>query len=225
MSKFFLSVFLFLICQVHAQNPVLVGIAGGTGSGKTTLAKKLSLHFDTEAVLISQDCYYKDLSHLPVEERSLVNFDHPDSLDFELMLDHLQELKRGNPIVIPSYDFSSHTRVDQNEIVNPAPLILVEGILLLAVPEVKDVFDLRIFIDTDDDIRILRRLERDLLERDRDFNSVKTQYLSTVKPMHNQFVEPSKNQADVVVWGINENFDVATGLISGYLKKQGYSFE
>ncbi|CCB91076.1 uridine kinase, partial [Waddlia chondrophila 2032/99] len=120
---------------------------------------------------------------------------------------------------LPSYDFTTHTRVDQVKIVDPAPLIIVEGILLLAVPEIRKLFDLKIFIDTDDDIRILRRLERDLLERGRDFDSVKNQYLSTVKPMHHQFVEPSKNQADVVIWGTNENFDVATGLISGYLKK------
>lgn len=225
MKKLFFYGVLLFICQVQAQVPVLVGIAGGTGSGKTTLARKLSQHFDTEAVLISQDCYYKDLSHLPENERSLVNFDHPDSLDFELLLEHLMELKQGNPIAIPSYDFTTHTRVDQLEAIAPAPLILVEGILLLAVPEIKEAFDLKIFIDTDDDIRILRRLERDLVERGRDFESVKQQYLSTVKPMHNQFVEPSKNQADVVVWGVNENFDVATGLISGYLKKQGHSYE
>ena len=218
--------FLFMtMFQLHSQEVVLVGIAGGTGSGKTTLARKLSEHFIAESVLISQDCYYKDLSHLPIEERGNVNFDHPDSLDFDLLLVHLTELKNGRAVAIPQYDFSSHSRTDQVQTVEPAPLIIVEGILLLAVPSVQEIFDLKIFIDTDDDVRILRRLERDLLERGRDFDSVKTQYLSTVKPMHNQFVEPSKNQADVVIWGVNENFEVATGLISGYLKNQGHSFE
>ncbi|ADI38015.1 uridine kinase [Waddlia chondrophila] len=219
MKKFWICALLLLVSQLQVLDAVLVGIAGGTGSGKTTLATKLSLYFGTEAVLISQDCYYKDLSHLSTEERAFVNFDHPDSLDLELMLEHLSALKQGNSVVIPSYDFTTHTRVDQVKIVDPASLIIVEGILLLAVPEIRELFDLKIFIDTDDDIRILRRLERDLLERGRNFDSVKNQYLSTVKPMHHQFVEPSKNQADVVIWGTNENFDVATGLISGYLKK------
>lgn len=216
----FRIIFLCLFCfQVHADNIVLIGIAGGTGSGKTTLANKLYQHFGEGSVLLSQDCYYKDLSHLPVEERISVNFDHPDSIDFDLFKEHLAELKEGRSVVIPQYDFTTHTRTDEMEILDPAPIILVEGILLFAIPEVRDLFDLKIFIDTDDDIRLMRRLERDLQERGRDFESVKTQYLATVKPMHNKFVDPTKAQADVVIWGTNENFDVATGLISGYLTK------
>ncbi len=213
-------VMLFMLCfQLHSENIVLIGVAGGTGSGKTTLAGKLNSHFGSGAVLISQDCYYKDLSHLPIEERANVNFDHPDSIDFDLFKEHLVELKKGHSIILPEYDFTTHTRVNQTKIVDPAAIILVEGILLYAVSEVRELFDLKIFIDTDDDIRILRRLERDIQERGRDFNSVKNQYLTTVKPMHSKFVEPTKVQADVVIWGTNENFDIAAGLISGYLTR------
>lgn len=211
--------FCLVIFNLHAETIVLVGIAGGTGSGKTTLAKKLNQHFGDGAVLLSQDCYYKDLSHLSLEERESVNFDHPASIDFTLFKEHLLELKKGRSVLIPQYDFTTHTRTDQMEILDSAPIILVEGILLFAVPEVRELFDLKIFIDTDDDIRLMRRLERDLQERGRDFDSVKKQYLATVKPMHQKYVEPTKSQADVVIWGTNENFDVATGLISGYLTK------
>jgi uridine kinase len=219
MNKWILFFYLFGIAHSEAC-PVLIGIAGGTGSGKTTLARELQEYFSETSVLITQDSYYKDLSHLPKEERELVNFDHPDSLDFNLLREHLIFLKNGEAVFKPVYDFVTHTRTNELERVEPARLILVEGILLLAVPEVRQLFDLKIFIDTDDDVRILRRLERDIMERGRDFDSVKTQYLSTVKPMHHQFVDPSKNYADVVVWGINENFDIVTGLIEGFKGKR-----
>lgn len=209
--------FCCFFCQIYAQDLLIVGIAGGTGSGKTTLANELQRYFSDSSVLISQDSYYHDLSHLSPEERSLVNFDHPNSLDFELLKDHLIHLKQGQSIEKPIYDFVSHSRVDTVEIIDSAPIIIVEGILLFAAPELRDLFDLKIFIDTDDDIRIMRRLERDIHERGRDFASVKNQYFSTVKPMHNQFVEPSKTYADVVVWGVKENLSVVTGLVSSYL--------
>lgn len=213
-------IFLCIVfCSVHAENSVLVGIAGGSGSGKTTLANQLRQHFGQDSVLLSQDCYYKDLSHLSIKERNTANFDHPDSIDFELFKKHLLELKEGCTIVVPQYDFISSTRTDEVEILNPAKIILAEGILLFAIPEVRELFDLKIFIDADDDIRFMRRLERDLHERGGDFESIKKQYLATVKPMHNMYVDPTKAQADVVIWGNGENFDVATGLISGYLIK------
>ncbi len=209
----------FCIITVHLQawESVLVGISGGTGSGKTTLAYQLLDYFSDEAVLISQDSYYKDLSYLPMETRGAINFDHPDALDFVTLKEHMIALKNGQTIIQPIYDFVTHSRLDQTLEIHPKKLVLVEGILLLAVPEICELFDLTIFIDTDDDIRLLRRLERDVKERGRDFESVKQQYLTTVKPMHEMYVHPSKGQADVVVSGMNENFPVVTGLIYGFL--------
>ncbi len=177
---------------------MLVGIAGGTGSGKTTLAEKIHQAFPG-SVLISQDSYYKDLSHLPFEERAKANFDHPHSLEFSLLRKHLLELKNGQPIEQPTYSFHHHAREQRTTLVQPTEIILVEGILLLASPEVRDLFDIKIFVDTDDDVRILRRIERDMKERSRDFASIRNQYLETVKPMHDTFVEPSKKYADVII--------------------------
>jgi len=174
-----------------------VGIAGGTGSGKTTLAQKIHQAFP-ESILISQDSYYKDISHLPFEERKKTNFDHPNSLEFSLLRQHLVDLKNGQAIEQPIYNFHIHAREKKTERINPAKIVLVEGILLLAIPEVRDLFDIKIFVDTDDDVRILRRIERDMKERSRDFSSVKEQYLKTVKPMHDAFVEPSKKYADII---------------------------
>ena len=174
-----------------------MGIAGGTGSGKTTLAQKIHQAFP-ESILISQDSYYKDISHLPFEERKKTNFDHPNSLEFSLLRQHLVDLKNGQAIEQPIYNFHIHAREKKTERINPAKIVLVEGILLLAIPEVRDLFDIKIFVDTDDDVRILRRIERDMKERSRDFSSVKEQYLKTVKPMHDAFVEPSKKYADII---------------------------
>lgn len=210
-----------LFSQIYAHDLLVVGIAGGTGSGKTTLAHALHEHFSDCSVLISQDSYYRDLSHLSPEERDMVNFDHPNALDFELLEAHLIQLKQGKAIEKPIYDFATHTRIASNEVIESAPLVIIEGILLFAVSEIRDLFDLKVYIDTDDDVRILRRMERDIHERGRDFKSVKNQYLSTVKPMHDKFVEPSKNSADVVIWGVKENLNVVTGLISSYLLNAG----
>lgn len=203
--------------SVFAKQVVLVGIAGGTGSGKTTLAEKIHQAFP-EAVLISQDSYYKDLSYLPMEERGKKNFDHLDSLDFTLLRKHLINLRNGFPIEQPIYSFHVHARENETKWIEPANIVLVEGILLLAAPEVRDLFDIKIFVDTDDDIRVLRRIERDIQERSRDFVGVKEQYLKTVKPMHHIFVEPSKKYADIIVPGEEHN-QVAIDLVLAKLRE------
>jgi uridine kinase len=211
------AVFCFVALSVFAEQPVFIGIAGGTGSGKTTLAEKIHKEFP-EAVLISQDSYYKDISHLSFEERKDVNFDHPNSLEFSLLREHLISLKNGQAIEQPIYSFHIHGREKETRRIEPAKIILVEGILVLAAPEIRDLLDIKIFVDTDDDIRIVRRIERDIKERSRDFNSVKEQYLKTVKPMHNAFVEPSKKYADIIVPGEEHN-PVAISLILAKLRE------
>lgn len=197
---------------------IFIGIAGGTGSGKTTLANKISEEFSETAILIEQDNYYLDLSHLSAEEQSLHNYDHPKSIDFDLLKQHLIALKNGDSIQKPSYDFKSHTRNDSYEVVEPARIVIVDGILLFAIPQVRELFDLKIYVDTDSDIRLLRRLERDIQERGRTLESVREQYLMTVKPMHTEFVEPSKYHADIIVPG-GSNTSVALNLIISTLNQ------
>jgi uridine kinase len=182
------------------MKPFLIGIAGGTGSGKTTVAKRIyeSLHLDS-AVFIDHDSYYRELGHLPPEERRLINFDHPDSLDNDLLIRHLGELLEGRAIEKPEYDFSSDTRAPHRTRVEPRDVILVDGILLFVDARLREMFDLKIFVDTDADVRFIRRLRRDLEVRGRALDSVIEQYLSTVRPMHFEFVEPSKRYADVIL--------------------------
>jgi uridine kinase len=182
------------------MKPFVIGIAGGTGSGKTTVARRIyeSLHLDS-AVFLDQDSYYRDLAHLPREERKKLNFDHPDALDNELLLGHLELLAAGKPIEKPIYDFSANTRASGSVRVEPREVILVEGILLFVESRLRDLFDLKIFVDTDADVRFIRRLQRDLELRGRTVESVIEQYLSTVRPMHFEFVEPSKRYADVIL--------------------------
>ncbi len=181
-------------------NSVIIGVAGGTGSGKTTVANRVLDQVGTENIAyIPHDAYYKDLSRLPFEKRSEVNFDHPDSLETALMIKHLKELRKGEQVQIPIYDFTTHTRALGTRTVLPAPIVLVEGILIFVEPELRDLFDVKLFVDTDADIRLIRRLKRDLQERGRDFESVIEQYLMTVRPMHMEFVEPSKRYADVII--------------------------
>jgi uridine kinase len=182
------------------MKPFVIGIAGGTGSGKTTVARRIydSLHLDS-AVFLDQDSYYRELSHLPLEERKLVNFDHPDSVDSELLADHLEQLIDGRPIQKPTYDFAAHTRAAKRVRVLPRDVILVEGILLFVEPRLRELFDLRIFVDTDADVRFIRRLQRDLEMRGRTIDTVIEQYLTTVRPMHFEFVEPSKRYADIIL--------------------------
>ena len=216
MFKFFIFC-CFLSLSLFAKQTVLIGIAGGTGSGKTTLAEKIHQAFP-ESALISQDAYYQNRLDLSFEERGRLNFDHPDSLEFSLLRDHLIDLKNGIAIEQPLYSFHTHLREKETRHVEPTNIILVEGILLLAAPEVRELFDIKIFVDTDDDIRVIRRIERDIKERSRDFNGVKEQYLTTVKPMHDAFVEPSKRYADLIVPAREEN-DVAVDLILAKLRE------
>lgn len=171
---------------------IIVGIAGGTGSGKTTFAQALQAAMGEECVIISQDSYYVANWDLPFEERLKINYDHPDALEDELLIEHLKRLKRGETIQVPVYDFAQYVRTDRTITVQPRRIVIVEGILVLADPELRSLFDLKVFVDTDPDVRILRRLVRDVQERGRSLDSVHKQYLSTVKPMHEAFVEPSK---------------------------------
>jgi uridine kinase len=202
---------------MFANATIFVGIAGGTGSGKTTLAEKIHEKFPG-SVLINQDSYYRDRSDLSFEEREKINFDHPDSLEFSLLKQHLIDLKNGNAIEQPTYSFHLHAREKHTTWIEPASIVLVEGILIFASPDVRDLFDIKIFVETDDDVRVLRRIERDMRERSRDFNSVKEQYLNTVKPMHTAFVEPSKKYADIIILEGGHN-QVAIDLIISKLKE------
>ena len=180
--------------------PVTLGIAGGSGSGKSTVAAALLEQVGTEHIaVIAHDSYYKDLSHLPDGQRSQVNFDHPASLDTSLMTEHIQMLQLGQTIKVPVYDFTIHERTDQTRTVEPRPIILVEGILILAEASLRTLCDIKIFVDIDPDVRFIRRLERDTQERGRSVESVVQQYMQTVRPMHLQFVEPSKRYADVII--------------------------
>lgn len=180
-------------------SPKLVGIAGGTGSGKTTLARKIREGLGAGSVLIQFDSYYRDLSHLSLKDREQVNFDHPNSLESELLTEHLQRLKNGEAIEIPEYDFKTHSRMPGKERVEPLPVIIVEGILLFCFESIRDILDIKLYVDTDSDIRAFRRIRRDMRERGRDFNSIRKQYYKTVRPMHLEFVEPSKRYADLII--------------------------
>lgn len=180
--------------------PVIVGVAGGTGSGKTTVSNAILDRVGEERIAyIQHDNYYRDADHLPLEERTTMNYDHPDSLETELLIEHLDELRSGNAIEMPTYSFTRHTRRDETERVTPQPVILVEGILIFAEAGLRDLFDVKIYVDTEADIRFIRRLRRDTNERGRSVENVIDQYLSTVRPMHKEFVEPSKRFADVII--------------------------
>lgn len=210
---------LFFVTALTAGEKIIVGIAGGTGSGKSTLAQRIQEHFKDSSILISQDSYYKSLAGMTHEERAKVNFDHPDSLDFALLREHLVALKSDKAILKPIYNFQTHDRDPTEELVEPVDIIFVEGILLFAVPEIRELFDMKIFLDITDDVRLLRRMERDIRERGRDFKNVRDQYLATVKPMHDLFVEPSKKYADVLVPHGGENV-MAISVIVSKLKEE-----
>lgn len=184
------------------MKPFIVGIAGGTGSGKTTLALKLAGMLGTDmAALIDADAYYKDLSHLPLEQRHHINFDHPDALDTRLLIEHIQTLKQCRAVSKQLYDFAAHTRTPGTNTVNPRPIVLVDGMLIFAVDGLSRLFDLKVFVDEEADIRLLRRILRDSKERGRTIDMIADQYLRYVKPMHDQFVEPSKKRADIIIRG------------------------
>ncbi len=184
---------------------ITIGVGGGTGSGKTTLSRNLAEFLGPERVLIlPQDDYYRDAGHLPVEQRALRNFDRPEAVDFELLVRHLKALQAGREIARPRYDFSRHVRLEGSEPAPPRPVILVEGTLVFAAEELVGCFDLKLFVDADPDIRFIRRLRRDIRERGRDVESIVSQYLETVRPMHLRFVEPARRQADLVISGVDD---------------------
>lgn len=181
------------------MKPIVVGIAGGTGSGKSTLANSIKKFFGDKAIFICHDNYYKSNDHLAFEERTKINYDHPDAFETDLLVSHLEKLLKGESIEMPKYSFVEHLREEEKIVVEPRKLIIVEGILVLESAKLREFMDMKIFVDTDADVRFIRRVSRDLKERGRDFESVVNQYLTTVKPMHEQFCEPSKKYADIIV--------------------------
>jgi len=192
--------------RLRAMQPVIIGIAGGTGSGKSTVAEKLASALPPgSAVVIQHDWYYRDRSHLGAAERALVNFDEPDALDNALLVGDLRALKGGHGAECPRYDFATHTRASTTWHVEPHAVVVVEGILLFAVDELRDIFDLRLFVDTDDDIRLLRRIRRDIEERGRDIASIDKQYVESVRPMHERYVAPSRRHAHLIIPEGGEN--------------------
>jgi uridine kinase len=203
---------------------LVIGIAGGTGSGKTTVANVLLARVGAERIaFLPHDAYYRDLADLPRAQRDIVNFDHPDSLETELLIGHLETLRRGEPAEIPVYDFTAHARTDRTTTIEPHPVILVEGILIFAEPGLRRLFDVKIFVDTPADIRFIRRLQRDMLERGRTLDSVIHQYQTTVRPMHEEFVEPSKRFADVIIpeGGLNTvAMDLVVARLDGLLSRR-----
>ena len=179
---------------------VVIGIAGGSGSGKTTVQRRILERFGTERIaLLDHDAYYQDLGHLPLEDRVRFNFDHPDALETALMVAHLDRLLAGEPVRKPVYDFTQHRRLDETVTVEPHPVVIVEGILVLAEPALRERMDIKLYVDAPDDVRLMRRIERDLHERGRRVEAVLAQYRATVRPMHLEFVEPSKRHADVII--------------------------
>lgn len=180
-------------------NPIIIGIAGGTGSGKSTLADNIRKEFANNITMLSHDYYYKSNSHLSFDERKKLNYDHPDAFDTDLLIEHLNKLKKGEVIYRPNYSFVTHLREEQTVEVVPKKVILLDGILIFENKELRDMMDIKIFVDTDADIRFIRRLVCDVSDRGRTLESVIEQYTTTVKPMHEQFVEPSKKYADIIV--------------------------
>jgi len=182
------------------RKPLIIGVAGGTASGKTTIANAIMDSFDEPPmVLMQHDAYYKDVSHLTLAERAKINFDHPDALETDLMVRHLGELIAGRPIEMPVYDFSTHTRLPKGIVKKPAKVIIIEGILIFCEQALRDLMDVKIFVDTDADLRFIRRVKRDIEERQRSLESVIGQYMGTVRPMHIAFVEPSRKYADIII--------------------------
>lgn len=200
---------------------LLVGVSGGSGSGKTTIARAIVASLPAESVsLVEHDAYYKDLTGLSIEERALVNFDHPDSLDNELFVAHLDALRAGQAVEKPRYDFARHARESVTDRVEPSAVIVVEGILVLALPAIRARLDVKLFVDTDPDIRLMRRVRRDIEQRGRTFAQVRQQYYETVRPMHLAFVEPSKRFADIIIPEGGQN-RVALDFLLGFIRSRG----
>lgn len=198
--------------------PLIIGVAGGSGSGKTTVVNKIVQGIGKKNILlIEHDSYYRDLSHLILTERQKQNFDHPSALETELMIRHLDALKKGYKVELPVYDFVAHTRTEKTIAAAPREIILIDGILIFVEPKLRDLMDIKLFVDTDDDVRLLRRLRRDINERGRDFDGVLNQYEKFVRPMHLEFVEPSKRYSDIIIPRGGENH-VALRMVIALIK-------
>ena len=202
------------------MDSIIIGIAGGTGSGKSTFTNRLKAEFGDQVAIVYHDNYYRRQDNIPFEERKKVNYDHPDALETDLMIEHLKLLRAGQAIDCPVYDYSQHNRSDQTIHIEPKKIILVEGILLLADARVRDLIDIKIFVEADADERILRRIVRDVKERGRDLDNIVQQYLTTVKPMHYLYVEPTKARADIIInSGMNDvAFDIMRSKIQLMLR-------
>ncbi len=201
-----------------SSKPLVIGVAGGSGSGKTTVINYICKEFAKDNILrLEHDSYYRELDHLPFEERLKQNFDHPASLETELMIRHIKALMEGYPVEVPVYDFEKHTRKDETITATPSKVILIDGILIFSEPDLLKLMDVKIFVDTDDDVRLLRRLKRDIQERGRSVEGVLTQYEKFVRPMHLEFVEPSKRYADVIIPRGGKN-KVALEMVSALIR-------
>jgi uridine kinase len=199
---------------------LIIGICGGTGSGKTTVANRILESVSaSEVVFLQQDSYYRNLTDLPLDYRHIANFDHPDALDNDLLVNHVRRLKAGEAVELPLYDFKTHTRLNEVQHVEPKPIVIVEGILIFADARLLEQMDIKVFVDTPDDVRFIRRLRRDLAERGRTVESVIEQYIATVRPMHMQFVEPSKRHSDVIIPEGGHNL-VSIDLLSGKIRER-----
>jgi uridine kinase len=199
---------------------MIIGISGGTGSGKTTVANRILEAVNTnEVVFIQQDSYYRDLKDLPLDYRQVANFDHPDAIDNDLLVNHIRKLKANEGVDLPIYDFKTNMRLSETRRIEPKPIVIVEGILIFVDPRLREQMDIKVFVDTPDDIRFIRRLRRDIAERGRTVESVIEQYVETVRPMHMQFVEPSKRYADVIIPEGGHNL-VSIGLLSGKIRER-----
>lgn len=206
------------------MNPLIIGVAGGSGSGKTTVVKHIINTIGKENILLLQhDSYYRDLKHLPFEERTEQNFDHPSSLETELMIRHIKALNEGYQVEVPIYDFTKHIRKEETRLAEPKKIILVDGILIFTEKELRQLMNIKLYVDTDDDIRLLRRIQRDIVERDRQLENVLTQYEKHVRPMHLEFVEPTKRYADIIIPRGGENqvaLDMVNALIQDRLNNE-----
>ena len=207
--------------QSPPSRPLVVGIAGGTGSGKTTVAHKLAASMPGRCVTIEHDAYYLDQGHLSLEERARINYDHPASLESHLLVEHLRQLRSGKAVDIPIYDFATHCRRPDLRHIEPARVIIVEGILVFTEIKLRDQMDIKIFVDTDSDIRLIRRIRRDLEQRGRSFQSIRDQYYATVRPMHIEYVEPTKRWADLIVPEGGDN-KVALDVLLGQLGRVAF---
>lgn len=202
------------------MKPLIIGVAGGSGSGKTTVVQHIMDAIGKENILLIQhDSYYRDLKHLSFEERTEQNFDHPSSLETELMIRHLKALKEGYQVEIPIYNFSKHIREEETRAVDPKQVILIDGILIFTEKELREMMNIKLYVDTDDDVRLMRRIQRDIIERDRQLENVLSQYQKHVRPMHLEFVEPTKRYADIIIPHGGEN-KVALDMVNALIQER-----